>query len=512
MIRKIENLSLWEYLLYPLMIVLFFIINTYPVFEGDFFWHLNSGEWIWNHKSLPDVDPFTFTADPNSAASNSHRIQMILTQYWLGQLFFYGLWSAAGFKGIILARAICYSAILIIIGVWSRQRAKGLLPFFFLFIVGAQLLRYPNERPQLFAFLLMPIVLYILETMRENGDKITYDYWLLPLLMLAWANIHGSFILGAGIIILFAAGHLYHSWKNTVSIRKGYLFCLFVSVVITMVNPNGFWTLVEFFRTDPYHMSIIQEYQSPLISLLHVHTFDPYWLLLVPTVVLLSFRFGKIPVEHILLLSALAILSLSGGRYIPFFMFALPIVLSHIPSISLPQRYECLCAVLVLLLFLQCNFKSTFKFRESSGFPRQAVAFIKSVKPEGRFFNTSEWGGYLSHFVPGHQIFIDGRALVEDVQKRHLDAMNGEGWKELFDKYNISVAILPSRTFDPNTFEYGKPSPIVAELLKEKDWVPIYLDQLAIIFIRNIPVHIGITRKYRLNSDQLLQQIMRGSN
>jgi hypothetical protein len=512
MVRKIENLSQWESLLYPLMIVLFFIMNTYPVCEGDFFWHLNSGEWIWNHKSLPDVDPFTFTADPQIAAHGSHRIQIILTQYWLGQLILYGLWSVGGFKGIILTRALCYSAILIGIGTWSRQRAKGILPFFFLFLVGAQLLRYPNERPQLFAFLLMPIVLYFLETMRENGDSIKSSYWLLPLLMLTWANIHGSFILGAGIIILFAVGHLVHSWKDTAPIRKGYLFCLLVSVVITLVNPNGFWPLFEFFRTDPYLISITQEYQSPIISLLYIHTFDPYWLLLVATLGLLLFRFRKIPVEHILLLAALSVLSLSGGRYIPFFMFALPIVLGYMPSISLPQRYECLCAVLVLLLFFQFNFKSTFKFRESSDFPRNAVAFTRSIRPEGRIFNSSDWGGYLSRFVPGHQIFLDGRMLVEDVQKKHVAAMAGIGWKELFDTYNISIAILPSSTVDRNTFEYGQPESIVIELLKDKDWVPVYLDPLAIIFVRNIPVHAEIIKKYKLNSDKLLMQIMSGNS
>ncbi|MFZ2949582.1 MAG: hypothetical protein WA003_08865, partial [Desulfuromonadaceae bacterium] len=436
MTYKIENISPWEYLLYPVMIALFFVLYTYPVFEGDFFWHLNTGEWIWNHKSLPHADPFTFTAGPETATQSAHRIKMTLTQYWFSQLIFYGLWNAAGFKGIILARAICYSAILAIIGVWSRKTAKGIVPFLFLFVLGAQLLRYSNERPQLFAFLLTPVFLYILETMREDWNRAKSTCWLLPLLMLLWANIHGSFILGAGIIILFAAGHLYNSRKDRAPLRKGYLFCLLASVAVTVVNPNGLWPLVEVFGLKT---SAIHEYQSPLMSLLHVHTFDPYWLLLVPTLALLLVRFRKMHVEHILLLASLALLSLSGGRYIPFFMFALPFVLIYLPAISLPRRYEWLCAVLVLAFFTQFNFKSIFKFRESSDFPRQAVNFIHHIKPEGRIFNDSNWGGYVSRFAPEHRIFLDNRILVEDVQKLYIAAMNGTGWKELFDRYNISI-------------------------------------------------------------------------
>lgn len=482
MIIKFKNISPWEYLLYPLLIALFFVLYTYPVFEGDFFWHLNTGEWIWNNKSLPRIDPFTFTADPETAPAGSHRIKMILTQYWLGQLIFYGLWNLAGFKGIIIARAVCYSAILLIIGAWSRKTAKGIVPFFFLFIVGAQLLRYSNERPQLFAFLLMPLLLYILEYMRTGSKNI---YLPLPLLMLLWANIHGSFILGAVIICFFVVGHLYISWKNIAQVRKGYLFCLFASVVITLINPNGYWTLIEFFRVSPEHISNTHEYQSPFVSLFRVHSFDPYWFLLLPTLLILLTRFRKIPIEHLLLISALAVLSLSGGRYIPFFMFVLPIVLNYLPAISLPHRYEWLGAVVVMCLFIQFNFKSIFKFRENSDFPRQAVTAINNSAPSGRIFNHSDWGGYISRFAPGQQIFLDSRVLVEDVQKSHIAAMNGTGWKELFDRYNISIAILPTRRLDRNKLTYGKPAPLVDALLKDKSWRTLYADQHAIVFVRS---------------------------
>lgn len=478
---KIENISSWEYLCYPALIALFFMLYTYPVFEGDFFWHLNSGEWIWNNRSLPRLDPFTFTADPAAAEAGSHRIRMILTQYWLGQLAFYGLWNIGAFKAIILARAVCYSVILLIIGLWSRKVSRGIVPFFFLFTVGAQLLRYPNERPQLFAFLLMPLMLYLLENMRTDSKT---AHWQLPSLMLLWANIHGSFILGAGIIVIYAIGYAYRSWTKTAPVRKGYLLCLLGSVAITLVNPNGFWTLVEFFRVSSHNISSTFEYQPPFISLTQAHSFDPYWLLLLPTLLLILLRYRKIPVEHTLLLSSLALLSLSGGRYIPFFMFAVPIVLINLPAAALPQRYEWGGAILVLCLFFQFNFKSILKFRESSSFPRQAVSFIDTNTPPGRIFNHTDWGGYLSRYAPRHQVFLDGRVLIEDVQKLQQEALNGIGWRELFDRYNISVVILPPYSRNRNKSTYGGPVPLVDILLKNDDWRALYRDQKAIVFAK----------------------------
>lgn len=507
MIRKFDSISPWEYVLYPLMIVLFFALFTFPVFEGDFFWHLNTGKWIWNNKSLPQIDPFTFTADPATLPAGSHRIRMILSQYWLGQLLFYAIWSTAGFKGIILTRAFVYSAVLVIIGVWTRKIAQGVVPFFFLFIVGSQLLHHSNERPQLFAFLLMPIVLYLLENMRKARDSAKSHCWLLPILMLVWANIHGSFILGAVIIVLFAMGHLFCSWRDGTHIRTGYVLCLLGSAMITTINPNGFWTLIEILRVSSETTKNTQEFQSPLTSLLRYRKFDPYWFLLIPTLALLLFRCKKMAVEHVLLLTALALLSLSGGRYIPFFMFTLPVVSIYLPSISLPKRYESILPLLVLLLFLQFNFKSIFKFRESSNFPREAITFISAVRPEGRIFNHSDWGGYISYFAPDHQIFLDGRILVEDCQKQQIEAMNGIGWKELFDRYRISIAILPSHSLNRNTFTYGKPLPLVFALLQDRSWVPVYANPLSIVFIRNMPVHAGIINLYRLDSGQLLRRI-----
>ena len=41
------------------------IAGTVKIRSYDFFWHLESGQWILDHRALPETDPFRFTADPS---------------------------------------------------------------------------------------------------------------------------------------------------------------------------------------------------------------------------------------------------------------------------------------------------------------------------------------------------------------------------------------------------------------------------------------------------------------
>ena len=37
---------------------LVFVYHTYPLGLSDFWWHLNTGRWIWSNGGLPVDDPF----------------------------------------------------------------------------------------------------------------------------------------------------------------------------------------------------------------------------------------------------------------------------------------------------------------------------------------------------------------------------------------------------------------------------------------------------------------------
>ena len=96
-----------------------FVFLADPVKVGDFWWHLNSGKWIWEHAALPAVDPFTFTVPQD----DDLRRRLILDGYWLSQTAIYLVHRIAGFAGVVLARALFFCGIFWV--VWRAIRMRG---------------------------------------------------------------------------------------------------------------------------------------------------------------------------------------------------------------------------------------------------------------------------------------------------------------------------------------------------------------------------------------------------
>src|SRR4030042_3372711 len=73
-------------------LLLLFIFNVFAVdiWDPDFWWHLKTGEYIYQTRALPEKDPFAFTSLPKDPLHpESKRIRFILNQYWLSWVTFY---------------------------------------------------------------------------------------------------------------------------------------------------------------------------------------------------------------------------------------------------------------------------------------------------------------------------------------------------------------------------------------------------------------------------------------
>src|SRR5690242_6315671 len=98
---------------------------------------------------------------------------------------------------MVILRSAVYTGILAFIYRWLRGGKCGIIPLATVFMIGNVLSHYPNERPQLFAYAFMTILLFLLERLNKSGEENNKYHTIgLPLLMLVWANCHGSFILG----------------------------------------------------------------------------------------------------------------------------------------------------------------------------------------------------------------------------------------------------------------------------------------------------------------------------
>lgn len=436
-----------------------FILTIQKISDFDIFWHLPAGEYIYKFGFLKQ-DIFSYTAQNREW----------ITHEWLSQVIFYLVYKLSGFVGIIFLKSFLILLTFYIVHRHSLKYANfNVLTVLIIFFSAYISSMFFTERPHLFSFLFIVILLYVLHI-----EKL----FLLPLLFLLWCNLHSGFILG--FVILFI--HIIFD-KN----KKQLFFWLILSVLSSIINPSGLNILIYPFYTifNPHHIELILEWQSP--------NFHLWQMMLVELFIftgIISFIVNKNNIiwKNIFLFLFLTHLALYNVRNIPFLaIIVAPIILKNLSlaeklyigqSCKPPSKFVNLIFFIFVLfavistVFYRLGDKDHINTRE---FPGYAVKFIKENKLKGNIFNEYDWGGYLIFTLyPEHRVFIDGRQDLysPEITEEYLKIMNFENnYNEILDKYKIKFLLL------------RKNSPLVKflELTGKKK---IYTDDISVIFER----------------------------
>ncbi len=504
--RSHSDQSVYSHVLIAVFLLVFFILFTGPIEDGDYFWHLNTGKWIAEHRSLPASDPFSFTVtDHNPFRPDSGRVKFLLTQYWLGQLALYGTWTLSGDAGIVLLRAACYTGILAGMYFWMRRFNKGVFPAIAIFLAGLLLRAIPNERPQLFSLVLMPLLLFMLERVSESERPRYKEMAAIPLLILLWANIHGAYILGVALCCIYLFSHLLLVILRKTE-RDGKLIAtLSAASLISMANPNGIGAFTEILQVNRVYASSIYENLSPFyVTFKHHHLYLSYWMFLVTSTATIALYRKRIPLRHILAITCLLLLSMTALRYMIFPLLAAPLLVRYLPEVSL-DRISASAMAAGLILWASISWTgNVFMFRPLPSFPSKAAEFLLSAKPPPQLFNFYDWGGYLPWKVPELRVFVDGRGLAEEISNLHDEIMHGSNWESVFKRYGINTVVIPSL----NPFS-GTYFPLVDRLASSPEWFLVYYDSTALVFSRNIPGNNSIISRFSKDKKEVkLQTIL----
>jgi hypothetical protein len=215
---------------------------------------LVAGRWIARH-GIPDHDTLTVWGHGGAWVD----------QQWLAQLGFYGLYLLGGLALVAVAHAVLtggayLGAIVAARRLGGSPRAVLFLlpPCFWLLIFGSW-----QARTQSFAYLPFVAVLWLL--VADSRRPSARVYLVLPLLAL-WGNLHGSVLLGAGLVVL-----------RGVTRRSAPLVVL--PPLVLLVSPYGL-DLLGYYRTtllNPAFSAMVNEWQAPTIG---VTTF-PFFALVV---------------------------------------------------------------------------------------------------------------------------------------------------------------------------------------------------------------------------------------
>ena len=169
-------------------------------------------------------------------------------QQWLGQLFFYGLWAAGGWGLSLVAVVALYVAAFAVLAAATRLAGASERSTALVTAVGlATGISNTVLRTQVAAYVLCAIILVLIVTdERKPGRRI---FGFIPVLIL-WANVHGSVLVGAGLVALYGATSGYavirrHEASFQRLLRPAGLLVL--PWLCSLASPYGF-ALVGYYR------------------------------------------------------------------------------------------------------------------------------------------------------------------------------------------------------------------------------------------------------------------------
>lgn len=470
-----------------------------PIYDPDFFWHLKTGELIWNNKALLTLDPFAIPPPPQS----SPRTEFILSSYWLSQLIMHAFYAIGGMVGIALLRVILISSFLLILFRWSKNINGYVIAVIALGTV--QLLEtYPVERPQFISFICFALLLLLLRQLsqpRDNAPPLWIRIAPLSTLMVFWANLHGGYLVGQVILLFYLVAEgckFFHPALNPLP-RHTYRV-LFIAGIAALaasfISPypvTGLKMLLATTNANNILYTSNIEYYSVIKYFNQTQDFNIVLNLFFMVFIFAVFLYSRYrtDITWLGLLAATAVMGCQHIRYLPFFLIAGTLFLILYFK---QQRVGCVVPSILLGLLVitgsYCirdepgNLRSVISngWVSSSEYPVAAADFIIKQNLKGNLYNKFSWGGYLIwRLGPEIRIFCDGRQLDagrywEWLVSEVIPSAGEPPWKKLFSKYDIDTAVIPM--IDAN----GSMYPLFGSLRMDNNWLLVFAKDNSAVF------------------------------
>ena len=387
-----------------------------PMSTVDLAYQVRAGDLMLGSLAVLHRDPFTFTAFG----------EPWLNQQWGAGIVFSVVHGLAGWGGLAILRVVLVgtAAALVVLASrrWLPARPAALLVLVG-FVVGIASL---GLRAQLFGIVLFAAVLAIL-AWREDRPRLV---WAIPLLVLAWANLHGSFFLGPAAVAIA----LFQDLLARHPAARRLLAVLALSLLATGITPFGpaVWGYAVGVATNPEITRLITEWQrtSPLTvtgALFYASVAGA-----VAVVVRAARGEGPpLPVLTLAWLAGLAFLGAYAERGVAWWAFGAPVALAPViaslrpPAVAPredPRRLRLLNAVVVAALGLailvaQPLWRSGDELSGPAGLLRDAPgglarSLVALAGPTDRAVVPQPWASWFEWAAPGVRVMVDSRVEV----------------------------------------------------------------------------------------------------
>jgi hypothetical protein len=421
---------------------------TRPIRDNSFLWHVRAGDLQLVSGEVLTADPFSFTM-----AGEPWR-----TQSWLADLLYGALeQGSGGLNWVPWLLIICGGLIMALVGTSAFRRVANPLPVA-LALVGLVWVGLPNlvPRPVIFSFVLLALLVVVLDERAE---------WAVPVVLWVWAAVHGSFVLGLGLVVLDAL-------RRRLPWRRAAVRTVISLVAVSLTAHGlGIWSILKSFLSNRGALDFISEWAAP--DLLTVAQ-GPFVLMMVA--VILATAPGRIEAHELWVVIPFLVFGLTSARAImPAAIVLAPFAASAWPSkdrekATEPGPVRVNLAVGVAMIVLPLLALAGFEGIDEERFPVEAAEYLEAET----VWHDDATGGYLI-YANRLPVFVDDRAELYGAEffSEFVDTRRGTPtWQATFDRYGIEQALV--RT------DAG-----IAEALTTEGWELVFTDERWAVFSRS---------------------------
>jgi hypothetical protein len=409
-------------------------LSLAPLPPNDLWWHMAAGRAMIQEGAWIHTNRWAYTL-PHDAP--------YIYQSWLSEVVLYWLWWIGDVPLLALARTVAVTASYGIVA-WHAWRRCGHGKAVALALLLGILAGWSNWtlRPQTLA--LLPGAAFVV-VLGEYLERRASARWLaaLPILMVVWVNLHGSFVLGLGLLGLAWLGTMVDAILGARSgdgeeRRRARLltYCGLATLMAVIVHPLGLgiFGYVRQMLTNPPLQRWFIEWQPPRSDVSVLNSGFWFFALLLLLAGLMALGPRRPSTTDVLWYIGLGWLAIGGVRYVMWFALMLsPLLAEQLAALWPSRRAEsrgsafvlgvglffCGAMIAALPWFTPVRYLGAehlfatagpYRLLLSNTTPVAATELLARQPIEGRFWADMSYTSYTIWRLPQKQVFTDLRA------------------------------------------------------------------------------------------------------
>jgi hypothetical protein len=449
--------------------------------DPDIWWHLRTGTWILQNHAVPRSGIFSQMSSLPWVNCN-WAFDVVVA----GANRVFGL-SGLPFLSILLQVAI--AAALLFLARFGRINFWAAVS---LSVLGQYCIAGRGLQPSLLSIVFFAVTLAFLFKTRDSG-RLRFFVWM-PVIFAIWANVDRLFVYGLAALALFCAANFIEyvseryalKWfeprqsLDSFRVGPGSVACF----LATLLSPYT-WHIYK-----PIWLGATSEADRYFPELHSMRFREPrdfiLMLLVMSAFVALGLRRSRDPFRlSLLILSAVISFRLQRDSWLVV-LVAVGIIAGTLRRQESAEVYvewtfrKAVTAALVVVVLVAAMVRmftrhGSVEERVATTFPAHGAEYIAQNHLPPALFNSYQWGGFLTWYLPNYPVVIDGRFdLYGDANVvAHFKLMSGE------------IPLESNPTFArAQTFVLESHSPMAEALESLPAFRVVYRDDVAAVLVR----------------------------